>query len=123
VREINNLAFDGAYTGVKLGTLLNSLKLNARYGSFEATSIPAGFESISVDAAYCGVTMGIDRSSKYRLDAKVNYASLSYCEECVDVQKRIVENNSREISGIAGSDKSPSASVTIKSSYGSVRLR
>jgi hypothetical protein len=123
VREINNLVLDGAYTSVKLGTLTNSLRLNAKYGSFDATSVPAGFESISVDAAYCGIGLGIERSAKYRLDAKVNYGSLSYCEECIDIQKRIVESNSREISGVAGSDKSPAATVNIKSSYGSVRLR
>lgn len=123
VREINNLVLDGAYTGVKLGTLTNSLKVNAKYGSIDATSVPAGFESISVDASYCGISLGINRSAKYRLDAKVNYASLSYCEECVDIQRRIIESNSREISGIAGSDKSPAATVNIRSSYGSVRLR
>ncbi len=123
INEIRNLVVDGAYTSIKLATLTNSLRLNVKYGSFEATTVPAGFESISVDAAYCGVTMGIDRAAKYRLDARVTYGSLSYCEECVDIQKRIIESNSREVSGVAGSDKSPAATVNISSSYGSVRLR
>lgn len=123
IDEIRNLVVDGAYTSIKLATLTNSLKLNVRYGSFEATTVPAGFESISIDAAYCGVGLGIDRSAKYRLDARVTYGSLSYCEECVDIQKRIIESNSREVSGVAGSDKSPAATVNINSSYGSVRLR
>jgi hypothetical protein len=123
VGSVQNLVSECAYTGIKIGTLYKSLTLNAKYGSFNATTVPAGFESLFIDAAYCGVGLGISESAKYKLEARVTYASLSYCEECIELQRKIVENNSREIAGVAGSDKNPAATVTIKSSYGSVRLK
>ena len=123
VKNINNFVAETAYTSMKLGTLSTSLNLMARYGSFEATTVPPGFESLTVDASYCGITLGIDRAAAYRLEAKINYGSLSYCEECIDIRRRVVENTSREVAGVAHPDRNPSATVTIKSSYGSVRLR
>lgn len=123
VKAINNFVAETSYTNVKLSTLNNSLNLVARYGSFEATSVPSGFESLSVDASYCGVTLGIDRNAAYRLEAKVNYGSLSYCDECIDIRRRIVESTSRELIGVARPERNPTAIVNIKSSYASVRLR
>lgn len=123
VKNINNYVAETSYTNMKFGTLYNSLNLSAKYGSFEAATVPTGFESLTVDASYCGITMGIDRTAAYKLDAKVNYGSLSYCEDCIEIQRRIVESSSREIAGVAQPDKNPSATVTIKSSYASVRLR
>jgi hypothetical protein len=123
VRNINNFVVNCAYTSTRLGTVSNTLDVEARYGSFDATTVPAGFESIAVDGAYCGIGIGIDPSSRYKLDARVSYGSLSYCEECVEIQRRIVESNTKEVSGIAGGDANPAATVDIKSSYGSVRLR
>ncbi|MFO7575391.1 MAG: hypothetical protein R6W67_09570 [Bacteroidales bacterium] len=123
VKNINNFVAEAAYTSMKLGTLSSSLNLAAKYGSFEAATVPPGFERLTVDASYCGITLGIDKNAAYKLEAKVNYGSISYCEDCIDIQRRIVESTSREIVGIAQPDKSPSATVTIKSSYASVRLR
>ncbi len=123
VRNINNFVAETAYTTMKFETLYNSLNLDAKYGSFAADAVPAGFESLIVDAAYCGITLGIDRNAAYKLQAKVNYGSLSYCEECIDIQTRITENTSKEIAGTARPGDNPAASVNIKSSYASVRLR
>jgi hypothetical protein len=123
IGEINNLSIEAGYTPIKAENLKKTLDLTTRYGSFSAATIPVGFEDISIDAGYAGITLGIDQAAKYRLDVKTRYGSLSYCEECLDIIKRIQESNSRELSAIAGGDPNPSASVTIVSSYGSVRLK
>ncbi|MBM3420253.1 MAG: hypothetical protein FJY11_03870 [Bacteroidetes bacterium] len=123
LREVNNFVAETGYASVKIGSLSGKLDLTTRYGSVEVTSIPAGFEAINIDAAYTGVGLGIAPAAEYRLDARVSYAGLTYCEECLDIQRRIVESTSREIAGVAGTDPNPQATVTIRASYGSVRLR
>jgi len=52
----------------------------------------------------------------------VSYSRLNYNEKDFQNRKRIVENNSTEVSGIVGKDTSPSSFVKVKASYGSVRL-
>jgi hypothetical protein len=123
VKNINNYVAEAAYTSMKFETLTNSLNLVAKYGSFEAANVPSGFESLTVDASYCGITMGIDKNAAYKLEAEIKYGSITYCEECIDIERKIVESTSREIAGTAQPGKNPSATVKIKSSYASVRLR
>ena len=69
-----------------------------------------------------GVRLGIDESASYKLDAQVSYGGLKYNEENFKNQKRIVENNSHQVSGIVGGAENPSASVNIVASYGTVKL-
>ena len=68
------------------------------------------------------VRLGIEESANYKLDAKVSYGGLKYNEDNFKIKRRIVENNSNEVSGIVGKEESPSATVNIDASYGSVKL-
>jgi hypothetical protein len=107
---------------VNIGELTKKLTYNGSYGSFSIESIPDGFESINVETRYMGVRLGIDESASYKLDARVSYGGLKYDESNFNNQKRIVENNSHEVSGTVGNNENPSSRVNINSSYGTVRL-
>lgn len=122
IDNINNLVLENGYTETKIGTLTKKLDYNGSYGSFSVDRIPAGFESINVETRYMGVNLGIDEKANYNLDAKVSYGGLKYDEDNFVNKKRIIENNSHEITGIVGKSESPDASVNITASYGSVRL-
>jgi hypothetical protein len=122
ITKINNLVLDNGYCDVNVGELTKKLKYNGSYGSFEVENIPAGFETLQTDTRYMGVKLAIDESASYKLDAKLSYGGLKYDEEKFRNQKRIVQNNSSEISGTMGNEASPTSSVTVSSSYGSVRL-
>jgi len=69
-----------------------------------------------------GVKLGIEESASYRLDAKVTYGGLKYNEDHFKNQRRIVENNSSEVSGVVGSEENPASKVNVVASYGTVRL-
>lgn len=84
--------------------------------------IPPGFESIETDSRYIGIKLGIESDASYNLNAKLSYADLKFDETNYKNEKRIVENNSNETSGIVGKEASPSSTVRVNSSYGSVRL-
>ncbi|HKK43279.1 MAG TPA: hypothetical protein VJ963_12775 [Bacteroidales bacterium] len=122
IDEINNLVIDNGYTGVTIGTLNKKLEYNGSYGSLNVDRIPAGFESVDVETRYMGVKLGIDESADYKLDAKVSYGGLKYNENNFRNHRRIVENNSTEVSGVIGGEESPQSTVHVVSSYGSVRL-
>jgi len=122
IDKINNLVLDNGYCDIKVGELTKKLTYNGSYGSFEVESIPAGFEKLDTDTRYMGIKLGIDESASYRLDAKLSYGGLKYNEDKFRNQKRIIESNSSEISGIIGDDEAPASTVNISSSYGSIRL-
>jgi hypothetical protein len=122
IQSINNLVLDGGYADITVGLLSKKLKYEGGYGSFSVEQIPAGFESLEIDTRYTGVRLGIDNSATYKLDAKVSYGGLKFDENNFQHQRRIVENNSSETSGIVGKESSPSSTVKVKASYGSVKL-
>lgn len=122
IEKINNVVLDGGYCDVNIGTLSRKLKFDGGYGSFTVDEISAGFESIETDTRYIGVNLGIDSNASYKLDAKLSYGNLKFNEENFASQRRIIENNSNETSGIVGKESSPSATVLIHATYGTVRL-
>jgi len=122
IQDINNLVLDAGYADINIGSLRKKLKLEAGYGSFSVENVPSGFESIDVDTRYTGVRLGISNEASYKLDAKVSYGGLKFDEEHFQYQKRIVQNNSTEASGVVGKESSPSATVNVNASYGSIRL-
>ena len=101
---------------------LKKLNYKGSYGSFTVEDIPSGFESIDTETRYMGVRLGIDESANYKLEAKVSYGGLKYNEDNFKNQKRVVGNTSNEVEGIIGKEESPSSTVNVVSSYGSVKL-
>jgi hypothetical protein len=122
IENIKNLVLENGYTEVNIGELTKKLNYTGSYGSFTIDRIPAGFESLDVETHYMGVKLGIEESASYKLDAKVTYGGLKYDEDNFKNQRRIVENNSHEVSGLVGKEENPSSKVKILASYGTVKL-
>jgi hypothetical protein len=122
IKKINNLDLDNGYSDVNVETLATKLRYDGSYGSFSIENIPADFESIDVAARYMGVKLGIAENASYELDGRVRYGGLKYNEDNFKFNRRIVENNSIEVSGVIGSNESPTSKVKIDASYGTVRL-
>jgi hypothetical protein len=122
IDNIKNLVLENGYTEVNIGELTKKLTYSGNYGSFSIDRIPAGFESLDVETHYMGVRLGIEESASYKLEAKVTYGGLKYNEDNFKNQRRIVENNSHEVSGIVGNEENTSSRVKVLSSYGTVRL-
>jgi len=122
IEKIRNMVIDAGYTDINVGELTKRLKFNGGYGSITVDRIPAGFESIETDSRYIGIRLGIESGASYELDARTTYGDLKFDESNFRNQRRIVENNSSETTGIVGKESSPSSKVYIRASYGSVRL-
>lgn len=122
IDKINNLVLDAGYSDINVNTLTRKLKFDGGYGSLSVERIPSGFETIESNTKYIGVKLGIDENASYQLDARLSYGNLKFNEENFQHQKRIVENNSSETSGVVGKESSPSSKVTIEATYGTVKL-
>ena len=122
VETINNLILDTGYADINIGTVNKKLKFDGSYSSLNVDRVPEGFESVDVDARYTGVRIGIDESASYNLEGKVSYGGLKFNEDNFKYKKRIIENNSTEVSGTIGKNESPSSKVTVTASYGTVKL-
>jgi hypothetical protein len=122
IETIKNLVLQNGYTEVNIGELTKKLNYSGSYGSFSIDRIPAGFESLDVETHYMGVKLGIEESASYKLEAKVTYGGLKYDEDNFKNQRRVVENNSHEVSGTVGKDENPSSRVNVLASYGNVKL-
>lgn len=122
IGKINNLILDAGYSDISIETLNKKLKFDGGYGALTVEQIPTGFESIETNTRYLGVKLGIDTDASYSLDAKLSYGDLKFDESNFQHQRRIVENNRNETSGIVGKESEPSAVVKVTASYGSVRL-
>jgi hypothetical protein len=123
IGTINNLVLENGYTDTRIETLTSKLEYEGSYGNFTVSYIPTGFESIDVSTRYMGVNLGIDKAANYNLEARVSHGDLRYDEENFINKRRIIENTSKEIAGVVGTNESPRANVNVSSSYGSVRLR
>ncbi len=122
IGTINNLVIDCGYADIVIGTLNKKLVFDGEYGSFTIEEIPEDFEDLEVKTRYTGVRLGIDDDATYKLDASLSYGDLRFDSERFRHKRQIIENTSKEYSGIMGDDEDPAASVRISSSYGTVRL-
>ncbi len=122
IEKINNLVLNAGYADINVGELTKKLKFEGGYGSLTVDNVPAGFEMLESDSRYIGVKLGIDDGASYVLDAKLSYGDLKFDEENFQHQRRIVQNNSTETTGIVGKESSPSSKVRVTASYGSIRL-
>jgi len=122
IDKIRNLDLENGYSDVKIGSLSTKLKYAGSYGSFAIETIPADFESIDLEAHYMGVKLGLAENANYELEGHVRYGGLKYNEDNFKFNRRIVENNSTEVSGVIGKEESPKSKVKVDASYGTVRL-
>lgn len=119
--EITNLVAEGGYTGFEIGTLKGKLDITTGYGSIKVDRITSGFEEVDIQAKYCKVSLDIDEDASYVLNLSQHYGSLSFNEDKAEIIKRIYDDNDKTIEANIGSGQS-SSSVSVKSSYGSVRV-
>jgi len=122
IQNVNNLVLDAGYADIVVGTLARKFKLDAGYGSVIIDHVPEGFESLEINSRYTGVSLGIDNEASYKLDAKVSYGGLRFNETNFRHDRRVIQNNMNETTGIMGKDSSSSSTVYVNASYGSIRL-
>ena len=118
--NLDNLVINTAYSGLKVDELSDKLELISRYTGVRIEYMPESFESVNIDSKYGSVRIGINEMASYKLDGEAGYSKI-YFHDTGNVSK-IQENNSMKVNGIVGTGNNPSATVSVITKYGSVRL-
>ncbi len=118
--KLNNLIVEAGYGDIEADEVGKKIMLETRYTGVDVDRIPAGFSSIEVDNEYGHIKLDIDPGASYRLKGSTAYCTIHYPES--DRVSRITRTTSSEVDGIVGKDPQPTATVKIKSRYGTIDL-
>ena len=120
IGKTDNFVITGSYSDYKLDYVGKKLYLETKYTGTTVEKMPTTFEKIDIQNGYGGVKLGIASGASYYLKGEARYANISFPSG--GKMNRIQGNTSSSYEGTVGSDSDPKAKVTIKTSYGSVKL-
>jgi hypothetical protein len=118
--NLDNLVINTAYSGIEVIELNDKLELLSRYTGVKIESMPVSFESVNIESKYGSVRIGINELASYKLEGEAGYSKIYYHD--TGKVSKIQENNSMKVSGIVGTDNNPSATVSVITKYGNVKL-
>lgn len=118
---LSNFVISTAYSNVKIDELTDKLQIESKYTDVNIRRIPSGFESVKINSSYGNMRIGIEPDASYRLDGNCKYCDIKYPENNSKLN-RIHENNELKVNGLIGRDQNTKSTVSISSTYGSVRL-
>jgi hypothetical protein len=117
--ETESVEGESKFTNYKIKVLEKKLRLESSYGTVRVERIPAGFEEIDIISGYAQVSLGIDESASYQINASCDYCNINYPREKFR-GNRMSENTSQQIDGNV--NEGTGGKVKIKSRYGNIQL-
>ncbi|MDG1762135.1 MAG: DUF4097 family beta strand repeat-containing protein [Flavobacteriaceae bacterium] len=120
VDRINQLIGRGDFLTLRLGTLYKNLELNQEFGSIRVAHVKPSADSITVDAEYTGINLGIDSEWEFNYKINLEFASL---KSKIPLNHTTTREHSIEktYKGYYKNENS-SHNLHIKSEFGSVKL-
>ncbi len=118
---INNLVAESGYTSYNIGEVSGKVDVETTYGSFDIDRLKRGFESVDLNTRYCSVNIDLDEETSYRLNAMVDFGSISYDDDRAEIRRDIKESNSREVEATIGKGSSL-PEIKVRISFGSLKI-
>lgn len=119
IASVGSFKVNAMYTATNVDQLTTSFDATNGYGSLRIENIHPGFENIRLVNKYAVVKLGISPEASYRLEGNVRYCDLKHPEGKLNISRG---NTSYSVNGVIGKNPSPKSTVTIESTYGSVKL-
>lgn len=112
------------FSTLDIGRIDKSLNLDIQYGNCKIHEMPTDFTSIIVNNRFGDVSIGLDETASYQLDAELKYCDLDYSSESSKFSYRSVSPTQKVLKGVIGTgNDNPSAKVKIRSEYGNISLK
>lgn len=121
VDDLENITGNSDYVSIQLGTVRKNLDLKADFGSIKIKELARGFNKAQINSQYASISIGTNRSSSFNFSINLQYASLRYNDNNVDMRKSIRNSSKKFYEGTYGNGNSNSTLI-IKSQYGSVKF-
>lgn len=110
----------GDYISHRIGTVSNSLNINADYGSIKVDRLTSSVKNVIIKSDYTGIKVGYENGLNFDFIIDLRYANLSG-EGDLNVQHSESRNSSKKLSGYHGSQNSGNT-ININSDYGNLTL-
>lgn len=121
IEKISGMEGSAKFTAIKVDALINRLELSLQYGGLDVNSVHPSFSNISLDASFNSINLGIDPAASYRLNADMSFGECHYPKKsAISVTEKSM--TSSLYSGTVGTEKSPSARVSIKGRNSDAKL-
>jgi hypothetical protein len=128
IGESDNLNAEVSYGSAKIGKLTTSGNINARYsGQVQVNEVGKNVKSLSVNASYSSVKLGMNNDQNSDFDITVRYGSFTYGDVPVSITSKTPEdgergyNPTKTYKGKVGKGNADKL-ITIKSTFGSVKF-
>lgn len=122
--KVNNLSGSSSFDKFKIGELKNNCSLKLKYAKgFEVSKVNKNFQKIDIDGQFSAMELRFDEGASFDYEVNTKFATLkSALRQKMKIRKQIEKTNSNYYEGKYGKGSAKSK-VTIKSKYGSVRIK
>lgn len=122
--KVNSLSGTSAYDNFKIGELHDECTLKLKYAKgFEVSRVNKNFKKIDIDGQFSAMELRFDDEASFDYEVNTKFAKLkTLLRQKMKIKKQIEQTNSRYYEGKYGTGNAKSK-VTIKSKYGSVRIK
>ncbi len=117
--ELVTLKGESKFSNYKIGTLTKILDLTSAYGTVKVDNVPEDFEQVIIQSSYAQISLGIEESTSYQVEAKCDFCDIVYPSGNFK-GRRMKENTSQSLSGKIGGGSGGLVKVTSK--FGNIKL-
>ncbi len=119
VESANSIIGNSDYANLKFGTITNTLKIEADYGSLKVDQMGSNFKLVDIDTEYIGIKIGVNRNSSFRLTAVSQYGNIKV-PDGFNFTKQVQKNSHNEIEGTYNG--SNGGVIRVRTQYGSIKI-
>ena len=118
IEDAISVSGNADYANLKMGTIQNSLIINADYGNLKVDKMGTNFSKIDINTDYVGVKIGVDSNSSFKYSINTKYGGITLPTEANTI-KEIDKNNSKYYEGTYNGSK---GKISVTTTYGSVKI-
>lgn len=112
----------GRFSDVSVDKLNGNFVIDTQYGSIEMDYIFSGFSKGAIDASFSDISLEFDPAASFQVDARMEFCSLNYPSSNASVSHQEENYVNNLYHGVIGSNKSATATLSIKSRNGDVTV-
>lgn len=112
---------NGDYLTLKIDELIEKVDISCDFGSIKIYDLIKGFNTISVDASYTGVKIGVADDVAFNFNTSTSYAGIDFKDLNVDFNYKEIQMASKSFKGYVNSENSNSF-IHIDSEFGNIKV-
>lgn len=120
IDEAASLDIDSKYSSFNVNHLHQYAEFDMSYGSVNIDYVYPGFQSININSSYTDVSIDVDDSAAFNLDASTKYCGVDHYG--LEIYQEIDKSGDKTVKGYRGS-RDAAAKITATMSYGELTIR